>query len=118
MKILTLKNSIFLFVSILFVSCSPSSNAIKNKECTENIVFKKAFFDNVHNVENQVYRNKDETYYPSLVFIAKYSEVTFESMLFDKDKAPEGSFIRDKVKWLEWYEENKCKNIRLKDSIR
>ena len=102
---------------ILFVSCS-SMNVVQSndeKNCNENLEFRKAFFDNVRNVETLIDKNQNESFKNSLNFIGKYTDVNFESMTNYAGTYPIGVFEKDKKAWLSWYEENKCRNLKIKE---
>ena len=103
-------------VSILF-SCSSTNSRIVKQEnyCDENLIFKKAFFENIRNVENLIDKHQNESFRNSLKFIDIYSDVSFESMTNYAGTYPFGVFEKDKKVWLKWYEENKCQNIQIKD---
>ncbi len=115
----TRKSSI-IYVTIIFfllVGCVSSNkmNLMKNKPCNENLAFKKVYFENIYNVESLITTEQNESFHKSLKFISKYTKVSSESMLNYARTYPYGVFEEDKVNWLKWYEENKCKNIQFKD---
>ena len=102
---------------LMFVSCS-SSKEVKTeneKPCNENLVFKKLFFEHVQNVENSIYEIQDESFRNSLKFIGKYTHVSFDRMSNYSNSYPDGIFLTDKKIWLKWYEDNRCKNLQLKE---
>jgi hypothetical protein len=108
-----------IFGLLLFVRCSPLNKAkpVEDKGCNENVEFKKAYFENIQNVENLITKSQNQSFHKSLNFISKYSKVSFGSMANYARTYPYGSFEEDKKKLLEWYEDNKCKNIQFKDSL-
>ena len=126
-KILVLTIYIFLIFSC---SSSPKETLEKSK-CNENLVFKKIFFEKIKNVdtfmigqtelknwndvENFFTEERVELFDSSLLFISKYSKVSYESMLNYDRSYPYGIYEKDRVNWLKWYDENKCSNIQLKD---
>jgi hypothetical protein len=100
----------------LLVSCSPlyKTLAVEGKLCNENLEFKKAYFENIQNVDNLITKHQNESFKKSLNFISKYSKVSYESMANYAGTYPYGAFEADKKNWLLWYEDNKCTNIQLK----
>lgn len=60
-------------------------------------------------------KHQDESFHNSLKFIAKYSVVSFESMTNYAGTYPNGIFEKDEKIWLEWYQNNKCGNLELKE---
>lgn len=90
-----------------------NAKSTNEKNCNENIDFKKKFFENVQNVENLIDKNQNESFRNSLKFIAQYTDVSFESMTNYAGTYSIGIFEKDKKIWLKWYEENKCKNLEL-----
>ena len=101
---------------LLFVSCSSTKNIESKNDifCNENLEFKNGFFKNVRNVETLIDKNQNESFKNSLKFIAKYTELSFDSMLNYAGTYPIGVFESDKKVWLEWYEKNKCQNLQFK----
>ena len=59
-------------------------------------------------------KNQNKSFKNSLNFIGKYTYVNFESMTNYAGTYPIGVFDKDKKVWLNWYEKNKCKNIKIK----
>lgn len=106
-------------VLLTILSCSSSKQVTLKEEnsCNENLEFKKAFFENISNVENLIDKNQNESFRNSLKFIAKFSSVSFESMTNYAGTYPIGIFEKDKKVWLEWYENNKCENIEFKKQL-
>ena len=113
----TFFKSFVIIMFLLFVACSPTNtkSVVEDKPCNENLAFKKVYFENIQNIENQMTKVKNDSFDISLRFIAKYSHVDFASMANYARTYPYGVFLEDKVNWLKWYEENKCKNIKFKD---
>ena len=68
-------------------------------------------------LEDLIYKEQNESFHRSLQFISKYSPVSFASMLNYARTYIGGVFEEDRMDWLEWHEEHKCKNIQFKDSI-
>jgi len=109
----------FLIIGIftIFISCSSSNKVISENgiNCKENLEFKKVFFENIQNVENLIYEVQGVSLKNSLKFIGKYTDVSFERMSNYAGTYPSGIFESDKKIWLEWYEKNKCLNIKFKE---
>ena len=103
----------------MLVSCSTMNRpkSVEDKGCIENLGFKKTYFEHIENVENLITKTQNESFHKSLDFISKYSKVSYESMANYARTYSYGAFIVDKKKWLEWYEDNKCKNIQFRDSL-
>jgi len=121
-----------LVLGFTVISCSPSRQIDSVKSlCDENLAFKKIFFNNVQNIDSAMtkqFDNIDEvdsywtdkrikSFQRSLKFISNYSKVSFESMLNYNQSYPYGIFEEDRKKWINWYEDNKCRNIQFKDTI-
>ena len=130
------KNAIIHSIILVFAvsSCTSSKQTNSKKSvCNENLNFKKVFFQKIQNVEVFMTRHPEfkniedlENYYTadridmfksSLLYISKYSKVSYESMLNYDQSYPIGLYEEDKKNWLKWYNENKCTNIQFKDSI-
>ena len=129
---------IFILTNILIFaisSCSSSKQTDLEKTiCNENLKFKKVFFEKIQYVENFMLKQSEfksiqdvenyntteriDSFNYSLVFISKYSKVSFESMANYDRSYPYGVYEKDKKNWLKWYEENKCANIQLKTEYR
>ena len=112
-----LLNYLIIGIFTILISCSSTNNVISENgiNCKENLDFKKVFFENIKNVENLIYEVQGESLKNSLKFIGKYTDVSFESMSNYAGTYPSGIFESDKKIWLEWYEKNKCLNIRIKE---
>ena len=76
--------------------------------------FKKEFYKNINVVDSLIYKNQNDQFNKSLLFISKYTNVSFESRLNYARLYPNGIYEKDRKGWLEWYEKNKCNNIQLK----
>lgn len=109
-----MKNILVFLVLSMFFSCSSTKIVQANGDCIENIEFKKKFFYNIENIENNITRHQDQSFKNSLKFLAKYVHVSFESTLNYANTYPIGAFKKDKENWIEWYEKNKCNNIKIK----
>lgn len=104
---------ISLILSVIF-SCSSTKTFHANGNCVENEEFKKYFFYNIENIENNITKNQDQSFKKSLNFLSKYVHVSFESTLNYANTYPVDTFKKDKENWLEWYEKNKCNDIKVK----
>ena len=105
-----MKNLIYITLSIL-IGCGISTN---KTGCIENKEFKEAFFKNISFVENYMHGKGHRPEYKSgLDFISRYVEVSYEEMLnYSGSYTNIEAFEKDKKRWLEWYEDNKCNNIQ------
>lgn len=106
--------SMFAVLLPLFFSCSSPKNGYVYNNCIENANFKKAFFSNIENIENNISINQNESFKKSLRFLSKYVHVSYESTLNYANVYTTDAFKTDSEEWLKWYEENKCNNIKIK----
>lgn len=60
--------------------------------------------------------SQDSTFRKSVIFISNYAPVSVENIMNYARIYPTGVFKEDLKNWLQWYEENKCKNIQFKSS--
>lgn len=104
---------IFLFPLVLSSSCT--STIIKNS-CHENEEFKNLFFSHIEYIESNISISQNEKFRESVIFMSNYVPVSLNRILNYSRTYPTGVFKNDKIKWIEWYQENKCKNIQLKAS--
>ena len=102
----------------MLTSCAIKTNNEKETKasCNENLKFKEIFFQHVKNIEDQIHIQMDDSFDASLKFISNYTHVSFESMANYSKVYPIGVFETDKIKWLKWYEDNKCNNIQFMDN--
>lgn len=92
-----------------------ASNIFSQKvECKENLKFKECFYYHVKYVENNINSVQGAEFRKSLIFIYNYAHVSVESIMNYARIYPENIFKEDLKKWLDWYEDNKCKNIQFK----
>ena len=103
-----MKNIITLLFWYTFLSCSVN----KNVQCVENKEFKVKFFSHIRYIEKNISVKQDKNFLNSLIFISKYTHVSFNERMNYAKSYPLGVFYKDKVIWLKWYEDNKCNNIR------
>lgn len=103
-----------LFLSIFFVFNQSKAQSYSNEDCNENLIFKKEYFKNIKIVDSSIYKPQGYELKNALLFISKYSHVTWESMLNYARTYPGGIYEEDRKIWLSWYEKNKCKNIQFK----
>ncbi|RDI14443.1 hypothetical protein [Flavobacterium sp. AG291] len=96
----------------ILLSCK-SSNL---NRCDENVLFKETFFNHVKNIEDNIGVLQDAKFRQSVIFISNYAPVSTNQIMNYSRTYPIGVFERDHKKWIEWYEENKCKNIQFKDT--
>lgn len=129
-----MRTLIYIKFFIFLIACGTNNHMNENDKlvCDENLKFKIQFFKNIKVVEDYVKiedatifnnleeyeqlmtKEKQKQFLSSLQFISKYAPVSFESMANYAHKYPIGIFQEDKKGWLNWYEENKCKNIQFK----
>jgi hypothetical protein len=109
-----MKNILITLILSLLFSCSSTRTFQTNGNCVENKEFKKCFFSNIENIENNTTKTQDQSFKNSLKFLSQYVHVSFESTLNYANTYPVGTFKKDKENWLKWYEENKCNNIKVK----
>ena len=107
---------IFVILLPIIFSCSYFQNFTKRNDCIENKKFKKDFFSQIEIVEHNLFLRQDSTFRQSLIFISNYAPVSFYETINYARIYPPQALERDKIIWLKWYEENKCKNIQLKKS--
>lgn len=113
-----MKLALYNLLFFLLFSCVTKNNDLKyqntNLNCNENKTFKKEFYKNINVVDSLIYKNQNDQFNKSLLFISKYTNVSFESRLNYARLYPNGIYEKDRKSWLEWYEKNKCNNIQLK----
>ncbi|GGD21325.1 hypothetical protein [Flavobacterium orientale] len=86
-------------------------------DCHENIEFRETFFNHVDNIKNNIAVSQDLKFRESVIFISNYVPVSLNQILNYSRTYPLGVFEKDRLKILEWYEENKCNNIQLKNTL-
>lgn len=106
---------IFLFLLPIIFSCSLFKNGKKSIRCIENEKFKKEFFIRINIVEQNLSLRQDSTFRNALIFISNYAPVSFYETVNYARIYHSNVLEKDKKIWLEWYEENKCHNIQLKE---
>ena len=110
-----MKKIFLVFLPIIF-SCSLINNGNMSKGCIENLKFKKEFFIRINIVDQNLSLKQDSLFRNSLIFLSNYAPVSFyETMNYARIYPPQALEIDKKV-WIKWYEDNKCKNIKLKKS--
>ena len=73
------------------------------------------FFSKINYIENNITEVQDGKFKNTLYSLSKYVNVSLESMSNYANTYPIGVFEDDKKEWLEWYEKNKCDNLKIKD---
>lgn len=108
-----MKKILILVIPIL-ISCT----AVKpNKsDCNENEKFKEMFFYHIGYIKKNISVSQDSTFRKSVIFLSNYAPVSVDRIMNYARTYPVGIFEKDQIKLLEWYEENKCKNIQFKNS--
>lgn len=87
----------------------------ESKACDENPIFKEVFFIHIKNVEDLIAKEQNESFHNSLKFISRYIQISPLSMFENNGIYPINAFEKDKLSWMKWYEENKCKYIQVLD---
>lgn len=104
---------ILIFIILTLISC----NATKPKSyCDENEKFKQMFFFHVENIDKNISVSQDAKFRKSVIFVSNYATVSTYQIMNYARTYPFGVYEMDRKKWIEWYEENKCKNIQFKNS--
>ncbi|WP_417602116.1 hypothetical protein [Owenweeksia hongkongensis] len=89
--------------------------------CLENNEFKAFFFNHIDNVEAYTLGRKNSQnevvswrmFKESIDEIGNYCEVSYDEMSNYSFQYPNLSvFESDKKKWLDWYEKNKCNDLK------
>jgi len=108
-----MKKILLILLPIIFSgsSCKSGKNSI---HCIENKKFKKEFFMRINIVEQNLHQ--DSLFQSSLIFLSNYAPVSFYEMMNYARIYPLHALERDKKVWIIWYEDNKCKNLKLKES--
>ena len=80
-----MKLALYNLLLFLLFSCVTKNNDLKyqntNLNCNENKTFKKEFYKNINVVDSLIYKNQNDQFNKSLLFISKYTNVSFESRL-------------------------------------
>jgi hypothetical protein len=121
-----------MLLSIILISCS---NKITNiDKCKENIAFKKEWDENINFLINYYNVRQNESVYEeaignysitefseegdrylsALEFISKYIPISYEYKTSFSGKLPYSIYLKEKERWNNWYEKNKCSDIQLK----
>lgn len=110
-----------LIILIVFISTATSIVGVKNPDCDVDEKFKEWFFIYLERCENFTkYFEGDDTekviesvYFLNAVTGIQSNIYLGDAVLYDKKE-----FKKDKKKWLDWYENNKCEITMFKaDSI-
>ncbi len=80
------------------------------------MTFKKEFFYHVKNIDSNISNQHSRMFRESVIFISNYAPVSVERIFNYAMLYPIGIYEQDRVKWIEWYDQNKCNNIQFKDS--
>ena len=79
--IYTMKLALYNLLLFLLFSCVTKNNDLKyqntNLNCNENKTFKKEFYKNINVVDSLIYKNQNDQFNKSLLFISKYTNVSF-----------------------------------------
>lgn len=107
-------SSVITGISIL-ISCNASN--VNKSECNENTKFKEIFFHHVENIEKNIGVLQGAKFRESVIFVSNYAPVSVNELMNYSRNYPIGIFEKDRIKWTQWYEENKCRNIQLKHKL-
>ena len=102
---------ISIFIAIFLISCNVSKSKI---ECNENQKFKKLFFSHIANIDQNITIFHGEKFIQSVIFISNYAPTSTNEIMNYSRTYPFGVYEKDRKKWIEWYEKNKCNNIQIK----
>ncbi|MEO8887337.1 MAG: carboxypeptidase-like regulatory domain-containing protein [Mucilaginibacter sp.] len=89
--------------------------------CNENLKFKKKFFDHIATIKKYTNEQltagehtiKEKTFKKALEFIGKYTKISMDKIAQYQLGYPNmATFEADKKLWLNWYEANKCSNLK------
>lgn len=105
---------ILIFTIPIIFSCNTTK--LNKVDCNENEKFKERFFYHIQYIKNNISVLQDAKFRESIIFISNYAPVSLNEIMNYSRTYPVGVFEEDKIKWLKWYEENKCTNIQLKAS--
>ena len=110
-----MKKILLILLPIIFSgsSCKSGKNSIA---CIENNKFKEEFFMRINIVEQNLSLNQDSLFRSSLIFLSNYAPVSFYETMNYARIYPLQAFEKDKKIWIKWYEDNKCKNLQLKEN--
>jgi hypothetical protein len=105
-------------ILILVIPILMSCTAVKlNKsDCNENEKFKEMFFYHIGYIKKNISVSQDSTFIKSVIFLSNYAPISIDRIMNYSKAYPTGVFEKDQIKLLEWYEENKCKNIQFINS--
>jgi hypothetical protein len=104
-----------------FLPINPAAQTTPVTNCNENLAFKETFFSNIaivqKHTEEQVNGSKStityKQFFKALTFIARYSPVSINIEKGSTAEYPDlQSFQSEKAQWLEWYEDNRCNNLK------
>jgi len=105
---------ILVMVIPILISCTAFK---QNKiDCNESAKFKECFFYHIQYIDKNISVTQDAKFIESLIFISNYAPVSLDQIMNYARTYPVGVFEKDRLKWMKWYEENKCKNIQFKKS--
>ncbi|MEX0995628.1 MAG: hypothetical protein WDZ45_01110 [Flavobacteriaceae bacterium] len=108
---------IHIIIYFLFIlSCKSAGDTKDGNNCVENTEFKEKFFYHFNYIENNISVLQDSKFKESVIFISNYAPVSTNNIMNYSRTYPIGIFEKDRIKILEWYEENKCNNIQFKST--
>jgi hypothetical protein len=104
---------ILILIILILISCKSTKPKI---DCDENEQFKQMFFSHIENIDKNMTISQNAKFRESVIFISNYAPTSTNEIMNYARSYPFGIYQQDRKKWIEWYEENKCKNIQLKNS--
>jgi hypothetical protein len=111
-----MKDTYILMISLILLSCQSSNSIIGNIDCNENLEFKEKYFFHLRYVDKNIATSQDSTFRKSVIFLSNYAPISTDYIFNYSRTYPIGIFEKDRVKILEWYEQNKCSNIKFKST--
>lgn len=69
-------------------------------------------FENFEEYEKSISEEMAQQFKSSLLFIARYTTVSWDAMTNYANQYPVEVYQEDREKWLKWYEEHKCNAIQ------
>jgi hypothetical protein len=106
---------------VLILIFTTSNHCLVRAQCFENMKFKEKVFHNISVAEcyteerttNAIHTIKSKTFLRSLSFISKYTHVSLNTVAnYQIGYVSMDAFRIDKSKWVDWYDKNKCNNLK------
>ena len=108
------ENNVMVLVAFLFSIGCQTSRMVETGRCRENEKFRKRFFASIKQVENYMDgKGEKKAFQSSIRFISKYTHVSSDKMLnYNGSYATYENYQQDKQNWINWYQGNRCNDIR------